>query len=93
LELLLSECDFNAVFIDWNIPLMSGIELVKKIKLIPRLNGLKLIMITGKNEIDDIAQALDAGVDEFLMKPFDAEMIELKLKLVGLNVPEVNDNK
>lgn len=72
---------------------MSGIELVKKIKLIPRLNGLKLIMITGKNEIDDIAQALDAGVDEFLMKPFDAEMIELKLKLVGLNVPEVNDNK
>ena len=83
LDLLLSENDFNIVFIDWNTPLMNGIELVKQTKLAPHLNKLKLIMLTGRNELGDVTQALDAGVDEYIMKPFDAEIVELKLNLLG----------
>ena len=83
MDLLLSENDFNIVFIDWNTPLMNGIELVKQTKLAPHLNKLKLIMLTGRNELGDVTQALDAGVDEYIMKPFDAEIVELKLNLLG----------
>ena len=71
---------------DWNMPGMSGLELVKEIRERPHLRTLPVIMVTTETEGGHVAAALQAGATEYLMKPFTRDMIAGKLRLVGLNV-------
>jgi two-component system chemotaxis response regulator CheY len=69
---------------DWNMPIMSGLELVAAIRSEPKLNEIKILMVTSQSSLDQIAAALDAGADEYLFKPFDEEMLRQKLEIMGL---------
>ena len=76
---------FDIAFVDWNMPRCNGHEFVVAVRNEPRWNDLKLIMATTETEADQIIKALDAGADEYLMKPFDEASVVDKLRLLGVH--------
>lgn len=74
----------SLVVADWNMPIMSGLELVAAIRSDASLNDIKILMVTSQSSLDQIAAALDAGADEYLFKPFDEDMLRQKLEIMGL---------
>ena len=70
--------------IDWNMPEMNGIEFIEAVRGRPAWNPIKLMMITTASDAAHIQRALEAGANEYLMKPFSKEMIVEKLAMVGL---------
>lgn len=72
------------VFVDWDMPVMDGMEFLKQFRTCLDYAEIKVVMLTAKNEIDDVAEALALGADEYVMKPFSHEMIAEKLAILGL---------
>ena len=72
------------MLVDWNMPVMCGIDLVKAMRSDQRYSSITLIMVTTETEIERISQALEAGANEYVMKPFTKEMIGEKLQLLNL---------
>jgi two-component system chemotaxis response regulator CheY len=70
--------------VDWNMPEMSGIELVEAVRADPAFADLRIVMVTTETEISQVTKALDAGADEYLMKPFTRDDVVGKLELLGL---------
>jgi two-component system chemotaxis response regulator CheY len=71
------------VLLDWNMPEMSGLEMLKRLRA-EGYGGVKVMMVTTEAENDFILRALDAGANEYLMKPFDDEALTKKLVMLGL---------
>jgi two-component system chemotaxis response regulator CheY len=74
---------FDLALVDWNMPVMNGLELLKELRA-EGYGNVKVMMVTTEAENDAILRALDAGADEYLMKPFDEEALAEKLLLLGL---------
>jgi two-component system chemotaxis response regulator CheY len=74
----------NLVLADWNMPEMNGLELLKQLRLDPELASLKILMVTTENDLDHIVSALEAGANEYVMKPFTKDILREKLELVGI---------
>jgi two-component system chemotaxis response regulator CheY len=74
---------FDLALVDWNMPVMNGLEMLKQLRA-ERHGGIKVMMVTTEAENDFILRALDAGADEYLMKPFDDEALTEKLVILGL---------
>jgi two-component system chemotaxis response regulator CheY len=72
------------VLTDWNMPVMNGFELLKEMRKDPELSSLIIIMITTETETEHMLAALEAGANEYVMKPFTKEILMEKLELVGL---------
>lgn len=83
IDLLNSGCSFNLALIDWNMPGMDGLEMLTKIRA-QGFAELKVMMVTTEAESEFIVRALNAGADEYLMKPFDEEALTEKLAMMGL---------
>ena len=64
------------VLVDWNMPVMDGLQFVKAVRADPNFEKLKLMMVTTETEPHRMAQAMMAGVDEFVMKPFTSEILD-----------------
>lgn len=77
----------DIVLVDWNMPVMDGLEFVKKVRANPEYQNLKLMMVTTETEPQRMARALMSGVDEFVMKPFTQEILLDKLRLLGVVAP------
>jgi|SRR5581483_2957454 len=77
----------DLALVDWNMPVMSGIEFVKAVRADPKLADMRLMMVTTENEMSKIEEALEAGADEYVMKPFSRSVIREKLELLGVPVP------
>jgi two-component system chemotaxis response regulator CheY len=82
--LLEEDREFDFGLVDWNLPAMSGVELVRSLRALPDLAGIRLMMVTTETESDRVREALEAGADEYIMKPFNKEMLLEKLMLLGL---------
>jgi len=74
----------DAVLLDWNMPVMSGIEFLRELRALPNGNGPIVIFCTTENDLDHIQEAMSAGANEYIMKPFDSDIIEAKFQQVGL---------
>ena len=85
LEVLEAEGFVDVVLLDWNMPRMDGYELLRVLRGDARYSALKIMMVTTESEMAQIARALDAGADEYIMKPFNDEIIHSKLELLGLS--------
>jgi two-component system chemotaxis response regulator CheY len=71
--------------VDWNMPEMSGIELVEAVRSDPAFADLRIVMVTTETELSQVMRALEAGADEYLMKPFTRDDVVGKLELLGLS--------
>jgi DNA-binding response OmpR family regulator len=76
------------LLVDWQMPEMSGIELIKRVKTDAVLRNIYVIMISGKSETDDIVQGLDSGADEYLPKPFKLEELSARIRS-GVRIREL----
>ncbi|MGO9937573.1 MAG: response regulator [Terracidiphilus sp.] len=83
LDLVLSGGPFALALVDWNMPVMNGLDLLTQLRA-RGFSGIKVMMVTTEAENDFILRALDAGADEYLMKPFDGEALTEKLAMLGL---------
>jgi two-component system chemotaxis response regulator CheY len=84
LEVLERSDPFDVALVDWDMPRMTGLEFVRAVRADTRYAGLKLLMVTARNEGDDIMAALQEGADDFLMKPITEDMVIDKLRILGL---------
>ena len=76
--------EVEMTLVDWNMPVMNGLEFVKRVRSDAAYADMKLMMVTTETEPAQMARALMAGVDEFVMKPFTADILVEKLRLIGV---------
>jgi two-component system chemotaxis response regulator CheY len=74
----------DVVLLDWNMPVMGGIEFLRTLRQRDIENQPKVVFCTTENDAAHIRAAIDAGADEYVMKPFDRETLESKLQIVGI---------
>ena len=74
----------DAVLLDWNMPVMNGIEFLEALRKMPGGDYPKVILCTTENDMSHIQRAMQTGANEYIMKPFDSEIIENKMVQVGL---------
>lgn len=75
---------FDAIFLDWDMPVMNGLDLLKTLRADRAFDRVKVLMITAQNSVESVYRALDAGADDYLMKPVTEEMLTEKLRMLGL---------
>ena len=73
------------VLADWHMPEMNGFDLLVRLRQDPELSTLKIMMVTTETEMDHMASALEAGADEYVMKPFTKDILVEKLEYVGFS--------
>jgi two-component system, chemotaxis family, chemotaxis protein CheY len=74
----------DLVLVDWNMPNMSGVDFVRAVRALRQYDSLPVVMVTTNTERDQVASALEAGANEYIMKPFTQDVIREKLELLGL---------
>lgn len=76
--------ELKLVLVDWNMPEMNGLEFIKHMRAMPRYASTSLMMVTTETQVDQMISALEAGANEYVMKPFTEEVIADKLRLMGV---------
>ena len=71
----------DVALVDWNMPLMNGLELVQAVRASPELCNMPLLMVTSETEMERVVAAMEAGADEYLMKPFTDQELASKIAL------------
>ena len=77
----------DLALVDWNMPDMDGCQFIREVRKNSAYQDMRMMMVTTETAISKVAEALEAGADEYIMKPFTKEMILEKLVLMGLNIP------
>lgn len=77
---------FDLALVDWDMPVMNGLEFVKAVRSDPSQDGLQLMMVTAQNSLEAVTTALTHGANDYLMKPLTEEMVLDKLRVLGLAV-------
>jgi two-component system, chemotaxis family, chemotaxis protein CheY len=72
----------DVIFVDWNMPALNGLDFIRALRADPRYNEIRVVMVTVNGDQSEVNRALEAGANEYLMKPFDREMIKAKLQLL-----------
>jgi len=73
---------FGLVLLDWNMPVMSGIKLLRTIRADSALHTLPVLMITAEVKMENIMEAIQAGVSDYLVKPFSEQVLQEKLEKI-----------
>jgi two-component system chemotaxis response regulator CheY len=76
----------DMILLDWNMPVMSGFDFLKQLRAMPGGGQPKVVFCTTENSFEMIQQAMNAGADEYIMKPFDEFIIREKLQQIGFIV-------
>jgi two-component system chemotaxis response regulator CheY len=84
LAAIASRGPFDLAMVDWNMPVMDGLAFVEEARRTIPSERMRIVMCTTETEADQIAKALTAGADEYIMKPFTADALRSKLELLGL---------
>lgn len=74
----------DAILLDWNMPNMDGYEFLTRLRRMTGGDRPKVVFCTTENDVSHIAKAMDSGADEYVMKPFDKEILSSKFGEVGL---------
>lgn len=74
----------DLVLVDWNMPEMSGIEFLRVARAETAYDGIPIVMVTTETEMDRVQTALEAGANEYIMKPFTKQILLNKLELLGV---------
>jgi two-component system chemotaxis response regulator CheY len=82
------EGDLDLVLLDWNMPEMNGYDLLRTVRARKDCDRLRILMVTSESQGDQVVKALSAGADEYLMKPFNKEVLIAKLRLMDVMLEE-----
>ncbi len=82
LEKLAADGEINFIITDWNMPVMSGLELTKAVRSNPKFEHLPILMVTTRGVKEDIIQALQAKVNNYIIKPFTPQILKEKIDQV-----------
>ncbi len=74
----------DAVLLDWNMPVMDGLAFLRALRALPGGAAPRVVFCTTETDLAQMAQSIEAGADEYIMKPFDADIVEAKFAQVGL---------
>jgi len=74
----------DAILLDWNMPVMDGLEFLKQLRTSPGGQKPIVVFCTTENDMKHITKAIESGANEYIMKPFDREIIESKFAQTGL---------
>ena len=74
----------DAILLDWNMPKMDGYEFLRALRNLPGGDRPKVVFCTTENDVSHIARAVQAGANEYIMKPFDKDIVEEKFQEIGL---------
>lgn len=80
LKILEENSDVKLILLDWHMPVMNGYEFLLKLRANPKWSDIKVMMVTTENQQRSVIDAIMAGANEYLMKPFDKEMLEVKIR-------------
>jgi len=87
LEQIKRNPDVELLLVDWNMPVMNGMEFVQAVRAERAYDGLRILMVTSEAEGTQVSRALSAGANEYLMKPFNKDVLLAKLDLLDV-LPE-----
>ena len=73
----------DVIFLDWSLPVMSGLDFLATLRKEEGGKKPKVVFCAAENDVAQIARAMRAGADEYILKPFDRELVEAKLQEVG----------
>ena len=88
---VLKKQNVDLALVDWNMPEMDGYEFIKEVRKDNTCNKMLLMMVTTETALSKVSKALEAGADEYIMKPFTKEMIVEKLALMGLDLTKISE--
>lgn len=74
----------DVILLDWNMPVMNGIDFLRQLRRTPGGGDPVVVFCTTENDIGHIQEAISAGANEYIMKPFDSDILQAKLAQVGL---------
>jgi two-component system chemotaxis response regulator CheY len=74
----------DLALVDWNMPMVNGFDFVKLVRAVDAYRSMRVMMVTTEADVGNVTRALEAGADEYLMKPFSKESVAAKLQLLGL---------
>jgi two-component system, chemotaxis family, chemotaxis protein CheY len=78
-EALETDAPFELIVSDWNMPIMTGIDLLRKVRAHEKLKTLPFLMVTAESEQSSVVEAVQAGVSNFVIKPFDEAILKDKI--------------
>jgi two-component system, chemotaxis family, chemotaxis protein CheY len=84
LEQMTLEPEVELVLVDWNMPEMNGLEFIQAVRAQSTYNHIRIMMVTTETEQSQVIRALEAGANEYLMKPFTKDVLVAKLSLLDL---------
>jgi two-component system, chemotaxis family, chemotaxis protein CheY len=84
LEQLQQNPEVELVLVDWNMPEMNGLEFIRVVRSQRSYNAVRIVMVTTETESEQVSRALDAGANEYVMKPFTKEVLIAKLNLLDV---------
>ncbi len=79
-----SEAMPDGILLDWNMPVMDGFDFLRALRKLPGGSKPKVVFCTTENDVSQIARAMHAGADEYIMKPFDRQIMQSKFEEIGL---------
>lgn len=87
LDAMANSGPFDIAMVDWNMPVMNGLDFVSEVRRDRANDEMAIMMVTTESEQSQVVKAIEAGASEYLMKPFSPEAIEEKLVVLGLRTP------
>lgn len=84
IDVLVNHPDIEVALVDWNMPVMNGIELIRHLRSQREYDRLRIMMVTTESESEQVATAFAAGANEYVMKPFTKEILMAKLSLLDV---------
>lgn len=78
-----SQDTVSLILVDWNMPEMNGLDFIRSLRADGRFGDVKLMMVTTETQIEQMVRAIEAGANEYVMKPFTKDVIEEKLRIMG----------
>ena len=84
LEQIKQNSDVELMLVDWNMPEMNGIEFIRAVRSQRAFDTARILMVTSEAQSDHVTEAINAGANEYLMKPFSKEVLVAKLNLLDV---------
>jgi two-component system, chemotaxis family, chemotaxis protein CheY len=84
LEQIQRDPDLELMLLDWNMPELNGFDLLRAVRAQRAYDGLRILMVTSESQSDQVVRALGAGANEYLMKPFNKDLLVAKLHLMDI---------